>query len=65
MAFLALVPRVDGIPEVRIVHRFMRYVDLPGEPPTGFSDRVLGLLGAYIPCKSHRLRCPTIQPSTS
>lgn len=58
MAFLALVPRVDGTPEVRIVHRFMRYVDLPGEPPTGFSDRVLGLLGDLQPMQVPLVEVP-------
>jgi hypothetical protein len=58
MAFLALVPRVDGTPEVRIVHRFMRYTDLPGEPPTGFNDRVLGLLGDIQPMQFPLVEVP-------
>ena len=45
MAFLCLVPRLDGTAEVRILHRFMRYLELPGEIATGFHDRTLGLLG--------------------
>jgi hypothetical protein len=49
MAFMCLVPRPDGVPEVRILHRFMRYLDLPGEQPTGFHDRVLALLGDVRP----------------
>ena len=49
MAFLCLVPRLDGTAEVRILHRFMRYLDLPGEVATGFDDHVLGLLGDVRP----------------
>jgi hypothetical protein len=46
MAFLCLVARHDGVSsEVRILHRFMRYLELPGEPATGFHDRVIGLVG--------------------
>ena len=40
MAFLCLVPRLDGTAEVRILHRFVRYLDLPGEVATGFDDHV-------------------------
>jgi hypothetical protein len=50
MAFLCLTARHDGAAnEVRILHRFMRYLELPGEPATGFHDRVLGLLGDIRP----------------
>lgn len=49
MAFLCLVPRPDGVPEVRILHRLMRYLELPGEHPTGYNDRVLALLGDVRP----------------
>jgi hypothetical protein len=49
MAFLCLVARLDDVVEVRILHRFMRYMELPGEPTTGFRDRVLGLLGDLRP----------------
>ena len=50
MAFLCLTARHDGAShEVRILHRFMRYLELPGEPATGFHDRVLGLLGDIRP----------------
>jgi hypothetical protein len=48
MAFLCLVPRGGG-QLVRVVHRFIRYVDLPGELPTGLHDTVLGLLGDIRP----------------
>ena len=49
MAFLCLVPRLDGTAVVRVLHRFMRYLELPGEVATGFHDRVLGLLGDVRP----------------
>jgi hypothetical protein len=49
MAFMCLVPRPDGVPKVRILHRLMRYLDLPGEHPTGHHDRVLALLGNVQP----------------
>lgn len=41
---LCLVPRPDGVPQVRVLHHFMRYLDLPGEHPTGYHNRVLALL---------------------
>lgn len=49
MAFLCLVTGVDGTGEVAIIHRFVRYMDNPGDDPTGFHDRVLGLLGDVLP----------------
>ena len=49
MTFLCLVPRLDGVAEVRVLHCFMRYMELPGEPTTGFRDRILGLLGELRP----------------
>ena len=49
MAFLCMVARLDDAVEVKILHRFMRYMELPGEPTTGFRDRVLGLLGDIRP----------------
>ena len=50
MAFLCLTARHDGAAnEVRVLHRFMRYLELPGEPATGFHDRVLGLMGDIRP----------------
>jgi hypothetical protein len=45
MAFLCLSNGPDGSPDVSIVHRLLRFVDSPGDEPTGFNDRVLGLLG--------------------
>ena len=49
LAFLYLTPGVDGTNKVAIVHRFIRYVDAPGEEATGFNERVLGLLGDLLP----------------
>ena len=49
MAFLALVPGPAGVPEVSVVHRLMRYMDMPGEPPSGYHDRVLGIMGDIMP----------------
>lgn len=48
LTFLCLVPRGEMY-TVQILHRFMRYVELPGERPTGFHDRVLALLGDVRP----------------
>ena len=48
-AFLCLVPRFDGSAEIRILHRLMHYLELPGKLPTGFNDRLLGLLGDICP----------------
>ncbi len=49
MAFLCLVPCLNGTAEVRVLHRFMRYLELPGEVATGFHDHVLDLLGDVRP----------------
>ena len=51
LTFLCLLPTVGegGAGEVTIVHRFLRYLDAPGEDPTGFHDKVLGLLGDILP----------------
>lgn len=49
MAFLALVQGPSGNSEVAVLHRMMRFMDLPGEEPTGFHDKVLGLLGDRMP----------------
>ncbi|KAI2501865.1 hypothetical protein MHU86_12630 [Fragilaria crotonensis] len=49
MAFLCLIPGVDGLGEVSIIHRFVRYMDNLGDDPTGFNDRVFGLLGDLLP----------------
>ena len=49
MAFLALVNGPDGNYEVVILHRLVRYLDLPGDDPSGFNDRVMGLVGDIMP----------------
>lgn len=48
MAFLCLVNGLEG-PEVSVVHRVLRYMDSPGDDPSGYHDRVLGLLGDILP----------------
>lgn len=49
MTFLCLVPSAGGDEEVTIVHRFVRYLDTPGDDPSGYNDKVLGLLGDILP----------------
>ncbi|KAI2496038.1 hypothetical protein MHU86_18459 [Fragilaria crotonensis] len=49
MTFLSLIPGTEGPGEVAIVHRFVRYLDIPGDEPTGYNDKVLGLLGDILP----------------
>ena len=49
MAFLALVIGQDGAYEVVVVHRLLRYLDAPGDDPSGLHDRVLGLMGDILP----------------
>ena len=50
MAFLCLTNGSDGTPEVAILHRILRcFVDTPGDEPSGFHDRVTGLLGDIMP----------------
>ena len=49
LAFLCLVTGASGFPEVSILHRMMRYMDMPGEEASGFHDRYLGLLGDILP----------------
>ena len=50
LAFLCMLPGSEGnLGDVTVVHRFVRYLDAPGEDPTGFSDKVLGLLGDILP----------------
>lgn len=58
MAFLALVTGPDGTPEVTIVHRLLRYMDTPGDDPSGFNDRVLALLGDILPHQYPVVECP-------
>jgi hypothetical protein len=59
MAFLCLVPGQDGVPEVAVVHRLLRYVDTPGEEASGFHDRVLGLLGDIMPHQYPAVEVPS------
>jgi hypothetical protein len=49
IALLALVAGAGGTHEVVVVHRLVRYVDAPGDDPTGFHDSVLGLMGDILP----------------
>lgn len=50
LAFLCLIPGVTGALKVAILLRLMRYMDISGEEePSGFHDRVLGLVGDIIP----------------
>jgi hypothetical protein len=61
MAFLALITGPDGTNEVVVLHRMLRYIDAPGDDPSGLHDRVLGLMGDILP---HQY--PTIEvPSTA
>jgi hypothetical protein len=50
MTFLCLLPRRDTY-LVHVLHRFMRYLELPGERPTGFDDQVMALLGDIQPAQ--------------
>ena len=60
MSFRSLVTGAGGFPEVVILHRLMRYMDMPGEEASGFHDRYLGLVGDIRP---HQY--PTVEvPST-
>ena len=49
MAFLGLTLGPSGNFEVTIIHRLMRYMDMPGEEASGFHNRVIGLLGDLMP----------------
>ena len=49
MAFLCLSGGPGGAREVTVVHRLMKYMDMPGEPESGFHDRVLGINGDIMP----------------
>lgn len=48
MAFLGLVSGRGDVLEVVIVHRMLRYVDAPGDEPTGLNDHILGLAGIIL-----------------
>ena len=45
MAFLCLVRRAGTGVEVRVLHRMMRYFELPGDAVGGVTDLSMGLLG--------------------
>ena len=48
------------MPEVKVVHRLMRYMDMLGEEESGYHDKVLGLLGDIMP---HQY--PTVEVSST
>ena len=43
-----------------ILHRIVRYMDTPGDNPSGFHDRVLGLLGDILPHQYPAVEVPTV-----
>jgi hypothetical protein len=58
MAFVCLVSGLEG-PEVSIVHRVLRrHMDSPGDDPSGYHDRVLGLLGDILPYQYPTVEVP-------
>ena len=60
MTFLCLIQGASGSPKVSVLHRMMKYMDMPGEEESGYHDKVLGLLGDILP---HQY--PTVEvPST-
>ena len=60
MAFLALSIGQDEAYEVVVIHRLLRYMDTPGDDPSGLHDRVLGLSGDILP---HQY--PTVEVANS
>ncbi len=45
-----MIPRMDALDEVSILHRVIRYMDNLGDDlPIGFSDCIFGLLGDVLP----------------
>ena len=61
MVFLCLVDGIGSALEVSVIHRLVRYMDMPGEAESGYHDQVLGLLGDILP---HQY--PTVEvPSTA
>ena len=58
MTFLCLVVGPGGTPEVSVLHRMMRYMDMPGEEVSGYHDRVLGLLGDIMPHQYPAIEVP-------
>ena len=59
MNFLCLVAGPGGFPEICIMHRLVRYLDLPGEEASGFHDRYLGLLGDIMPHQYSTVEVPS------
>ena len=59
LAFLCLVTGANGAPEVSVLHRLMRYMDMPGEDESGFHDRYLGLLGDIMPHQYPSVEVPS------
>lgn len=59
MPFLALVTGVGNRSEVVVIHRLMRYMDAPGEDPTGFHDVVVGLRGDILPHQYPAVEVPS------
>ena len=49
MPFLVLVGGPGGARHVTVLHRLMKYMDMPGEPESGYHDRIVGLLGDLLP----------------
>ena len=60
MSFLCLTTGANGFPEVVVLHRLMRYMDMPGEEASGFHDRYLGLVGDIRPHQYIR-RCVIVR----
>ena len=59
LAFLCMVNGLDGVPEVAIVHHLLRFMDSPGDEPSGlFHDRVLGMLGDIMPHQYPTVEAP-------
>jgi hypothetical protein len=49
LAFLVLGTGQDGQYEVVVLHRLLKYMDLPGDDPSGYHDHGLGLVGDIMP----------------
>ena len=59
MAFLCLTPGPGNTTRVGILHRLMRYMDMPGEPESGYHNHVLGLLGDIMPHQYPAVEVPS------
>ena len=60
MAFLSLVDGQDGNLKVSVMHRCLRFIDTPGEEPSGFNDPVIGLLGDIMPHQYPAVDVPSV-----